>query len=80
MEIFDLNLHRLKFIGSPEWPRKHGTQTVDRQIFHCKRLKNEREILKNTVLKSGNWPVSKCELTDKNLKKLTLNPLTWNIW
>ena len=28
-------LHQLKFIGSPECPCKHGTQTVDRLIFQC---------------------------------------------
>ena len=31
---------------------------------------NEREILKNSVLKVGNWPMSKSELTNRNLKKL----------
>ena len=62
-------LHRLKIIGSPECPCKHGAQTVDHMIFQCKRLKNEREILKNSVLKVGNWPVSKSEQTNKNLKQ-----------
>ena len=63
-------LHRLKFIGSPECPCKHGIQTVDHLIFQCKRLKKEREILKNSVLKAGNWPVNKSELTNKNLNQL----------
>jgi hypothetical protein len=63
-------LNRLKIIGSPECPRKHGTQTVDRLIFQCKRLKNKREILKNSVLRVGNWPVSKSELIKRNLKQL----------
>jgi len=58
-EIIRSYLHRLKMIGSPECPYKHGTQTVDQLIFQCKRLKNEREILKKSVLKAGNWPVSK---------------------
>jgi len=30
----------------------------------------EREILKNSALKLGNWPVSKRELTNRNLKQL----------
>ena len=34
-----------------------------------KRLNNEREILKNSVIKVGNWPVSKSELTNRNLKQ-----------
>jgi len=28
-------LHRLKIIGSPECPCKHGIQTVDHLIFQC---------------------------------------------
>jgi uncharacterized protein YlxP (DUF503 family) len=62
-------LHRLKIIGSPECPCRHGIQTVDHLIFQCKRLKNEREILKNSVLKVGKLPVSKSELTNRNLKQ-----------
>jgi len=57
-------------IRSPECPCKHGTQTLDHLIFQCKRLKNEREILKNSLLKAGKWPVSKSELTNRNLKPL----------
>jgi hypothetical protein len=63
-------LHRLKIIGSPECPCSLGIQTVDHLIFQCKRLKKEREILKNSVLKVGKWPVSKSELTNRNLKQL----------
>ena len=63
-------MHRLKFIGSPECPCKHGTQTVYRLILQCKRLKNEREILKNSVLNVGSWPVDKSELANRNLKQL----------
>ena len=33
-------------------------------------LKNERKTLKNGVLKVGNWPVSKSELTSRYLKQL----------
>jgi len=50
--------HRLKIIGSPERSCKHDTQTVDHLIFQCKRLKNEREILKNSLLKVGRWSVT----------------------
>jgi hypothetical protein len=32
-------------------------------------LKNERQMLKNNVLKAGNWPMSKCELINRNLKQ-----------
>jgi len=44
-------LHQLKIIGSPECPCKHGIQTVYHLIFECERPKNERDILKNSVLK-----------------------------
>ena len=47
-------LQRLKIIGRPECPCNHGIQTVDHLIFECNMLKNEREALKNSVIKSGN--------------------------
>jgi hypothetical protein len=62
-------LHRFKIKGSPECLCNHGIQRVDRLIFECKRLKNEREILQNRVIKDGNWPVRKSELTHRNLKQ-----------
>jgi hypothetical protein len=62
-------LHRLKIIGSPECPCNHGIQTVDHLIFQCKRLRNERAILKSNTLREGKWPASKCELTNRNLRK-----------
>ena len=34
-----------------------------------KGLKYERGMLKNSVLKAGNWPISKSELLNKNLKQ-----------
>ena len=64
-------LHRLKITGSPECPNKHDTQTVGHLISKCKRLNNEKEILKNSVLKVGNWSESKSELTIRNLKQLS---------
>jgi len=56
-------------MGNPECPSSQGIQTADHLIFQCKRLKNEREILKSSVLKVGKWPVSKSELTNGNLKQ-----------
>jgi len=60
-------LHRLKVIGSPECPCKHDIQTVDNMIFQCNMLKNERETLKNSVRKVGNWQGSKSDLTSSYL-------------
>jgi uncharacterized protein YlxP (DUF503 family) len=54
---------------SPECQCRHGIQTVDHLIYQFKRLKNEREILKSSVLKVGKWPVSKSEQTNRNLKQ-----------
>jgi hypothetical protein len=44
-------------------------QTVDHLIFQCKRLKNETDNLKSSVLKVDKWPVSKSELTNTILKQ-----------
>ena len=62
-------LHRLKIIGSPERPCKHGMQTVDYLIFQCERLVNERTTLKSSEFNAGKWPVSKSELNNWNLKQ-----------
>jgi hypothetical protein len=63
-------VHRLKIIGSPECPCSHGIQTADRLVFRCERLKKETAILKSSELNVGKWPVSKSELTNRNLKQL----------
>jgi hypothetical protein len=55
-------LHRLKIIDSPECPCKQDIRTIDHLIFQCERLKYERGMLKNSVLKAGHWPISKSEL------------------
>jgi hypothetical protein len=62
-------LHRLKIVDTREHPCKQDIQTADYLIFQCKRLKYERGMLKNSVLKAGNWPISKSELINKNLKQ-----------
>jgi len=59
----------LKLIDSPECPCKQNIQTADHLIFQCEKLKYERGMLKNSVLKAGNWPISKSELLNKNLKQ-----------
>ena len=63
-------LHRLKITDSPECPCKQDIQTTEHLIFQCEKLKYERGILKNSVLKAGNWPISKSELVNKNMKQL----------
>jgi len=51
-------------------PMQKRHKKVDLLIFQYKRLKNEREILKKSVLKVGNWPVSKCDPPNRHLKQL----------
>jgi hypothetical protein len=63
-------LQRLKIIDSPECPCKKDIQTVVYMIYQCEKLKYEREILKNGVLKTGKWQISKSKLVNKNLKQL----------
>ena len=62
-------IYILKIIGSLDCPCKHSIQTVDHLIFQCNRLKNETETLKTGVLKVGNWPMSKSEITNRYLKQ-----------
>ena len=66
---FNSGFKGLKIIDSPECPCKQDIQTVDHLIFQCERLKYERGILKNSVLKAGHWPVSKSELINENLER-----------
>jgi len=61
-------LQRLKIIDSPECPCKKNIQTIDHSLFQCDKLKYERGMTKNSVLKAGNWPISKSELVNKNMK------------
>ena len=42
-------LQRLKMIGSPECPCKHGIQMADHLIFQCERLVDERATLKSSA-------------------------------
>jgi hypothetical protein len=65
-------LHRLKLIDSPDCPCKQDIQTLDHLIFQCEKLKYERVMLKNSLLTAGNWPISKSELVDKNLKQFAI--------
>jgi hypothetical protein len=49
-------------------PCNKGDQTIDHLLNQCTLLQTQKEILRNNVLKSGNWPVSKHELIMKHLK------------
>jgi uncharacterized protein YlxP (DUF503 family) len=45
-------------------------KSVHHLMYQCEKLKGEREILKNSVFKTGKWPISKSELVSNNLKQL----------
>jgi hypothetical protein len=61
-------LHQFKIIENATCPCDNGDQTIDHLCNQCTLLQTQRELLRNNVLKSGNWPVSKEELTTKHLK------------
>jgi hypothetical protein len=63
-------LHRFKIIDSPECPCSNGNQTVDRLIYDCNKLNNEREKLIAHISTEYNWPVRKSELVEKYLKQV----------
>jgi hypothetical protein len=47
---------------------KKGDQTIDHLLSHCTLLQQQREILRNGVIKHGKWPVSKNELIKEHPK------------
>jgi hypothetical protein len=60
-------LHRSEIMEHATCPCNNGDQTIDHLINHCTLLQTQRELLRNNVLKSGNWLVSKYELITKHL-------------
>jgi hypothetical protein len=46
-------------------PCKEGDQTVDRIIYDCKRLEQERSSLKAVAIQTEKWPVSRDKLSTK---------------
>jgi ribonuclease HI len=59
-------LHRFKILEQATCVCKDGDQTTDHLLYHCTLLQTQREALKQTVLKTGNWPASKHELITKH--------------
>jgi len=56
-------LHRFKILEQATCACKKGDQTTDHLINQCTLLQTQRELLRGYVLKCGNWPASKHELT-----------------
>jgi hypothetical protein len=61
-------LHRFKITEIATCPCNKGDQTIDHLLNQCTLLQTQRELLRNNILKSGNWPVSKEESITKHLK------------
>ena len=59
--------HRFKILEQATCPCKRGEQTIDHLLYQCTLLHTSRELLRNTVLKTGNWPANRQELTTKHL-------------
>jgi hypothetical protein len=58
-------LYKYKILENPMCSSKSGEQTVDHILFDCKLLDQGRDRLKDAVLRSENWPVSKNKLINK---------------
>jgi ribonuclease HI len=55
-------LHRFKLLEQATCVCKQGDQTTDHLLYHRTLLQTQRDILKQNILKCGNWPASKKEL------------------
>jgi len=40
-------------------PCNNGDQTIDHLFYQCTLLHSQRELIRNKVLKIGNWPMRK---------------------
>jgi hypothetical protein len=58
-------LHRFKILDDAMCICRQGDQTTDHLLYHCTMLHTQREILKQNILKTGNWPSGKQELITK---------------
>ena len=50
---------------------EQGDQTTDHLIYNCPLLETQRRILREKVIKDGQWPAGKQELTSKHLEAFT---------
>jgi len=66
-------LHRFKFIPNSTCPCQiKDKQTINHIIMNCTQLENERRILQNAVVQTGDtWPPPFEQLTRKHIKTFT---------
>jgi ribonuclease HI len=62
------NFYRFKIMEQATCPYDSGDQTVDHLLYQCTLLHTSRKLLRNSALKTGNWPANEQELTTKHLK------------
>jgi len=58
--------HRFKLLENAMCICKQGDQTTDHLLYHCTLLQTQREVLKQNIIKTGNWLASKHELITKH--------------
>jgi hypothetical protein len=65
-------LHRFRLMDNATCPCNKEDQTVDNLIHQCTLLHTNRELLRENVQQSGNWPASKQELITKHLRSFLI--------
>ena len=60
--------YRFKIMEQATCPYNNGDQTIDHLLYQCTLLHTSRKLLRNSVLKTGNWPANEQDLTTKHLK------------
>jgi len=60
--------HHFKIMEQATRSCNNGDQTIVRLLYQCTLLHTSRQLLRNKVLKTGNWPANRKELTTKHLK------------
>jgi hypothetical protein len=58
-------LHRFKLRDDATCICGQGEQTTDHLLNHCTTIHTQREVIKQCILKNGNWLASKQELITK---------------
>jgi ribonuclease HI len=61
-------LHRFKIIKAPTCPCGNSDPNIDHLLFNCELLNKERNLLKQSIQKTNNWPTNKRELIGKHIK------------
>jgi hypothetical protein len=69
--------HRFKIMEQATRSCNNGVQTIDHLLYQCTLLHSSRKPPRNKVLKTGNWPANRKELTTKHLKAFIYHTHTY---